>query len=165
MRQLVLVMCLALSATSVSAVHAQPATDRAFTQMVSGVYLLVQKDGYQRLLTLDPDGTVSQVSQQQAVLGFTTGQGAWSRTGEAEITAQIIDFDFNPRDGKPTGSTLIRYVLTLSAVGPSGFQHVAGAFSGKQYPPGQSPLDPGARPVRQFGVEFTGQRVPAPPRR
>jgi hypothetical protein len=158
-------MCLALGATSVSAVHAQPATARAFTRMASGVYLLVQKDGYRRLLTLAPDGTASQVGEQQATLGFTTGHGTWGRTGEAEVTAQIIDFDYDLRDGKSTGSTLIRYVLTLSGVRPGGFQHVAGAFSGKQYPPGQSPLDAGTKPVRQFGVEFTGQRVPAPPRK
>jgi hypothetical protein len=165
MRLLVLALCLVLDVAGATTVHAQQSNDRAFGRMASGVYLLTQKDGYLRLLTIDRDGTASQVSPQQTTVGFTAGQGAWGRSGDAEITAQIIDFDFDLHDGKPAGTTLIRYVLTFSGPDRNGFQRVAGAFAGQQYAVGQNPLDPSAKPIRRFGVEFTGQRVPAPPKK
>ena len=161
MKHLALTFCLALAAAGATTVYGQQSGDRMFDQAASGVYLLTQKDGYLRLLTLRQDGTVSQVSPQQTILGFTAGEGAWHRTGETELTARIVDFDFDPRNGKPTGATLIHYVLTFSDLELSGFQKVAGQYSGKQYALGQNPLDPNAKAIRSFGVEFTGQRVRA----
>lgn len=159
MKHLVLAFCLALAAAGATTVYGQESGDRMFGQAASGVYLLTQKDGYLRLLSLRQDGTVSQVSPQQTTLGFTVGEGAWHRTGETEVTARIIDFDFDPRDGKPTGATLIDYVLSLSDLELSGFKSVAGRYSGKQFALGQNPLDPNAKAIRGFGVAFTGQRV------
>lgn len=161
MKHLAFVLCFALFA-SATMVHAQESSDRMFGRAASGVYLLTQKDGHLRLLNLGRDGTASQVSPQQTTLGFTAGEGAWRRSGETEATVQIIDFDFDPRDGKPTGATLIRYVLNFSDLDLSGFQGVAGTYSGEQYTLGQNPLDPSAKAIRSFGIGFTGQRVRVP---
>jgi len=84
------------------------------------------------------------------------------QTGETEATVRIIDFDFDPRDGKPTGATLIRYVLTFPDLDLSGFQGVAGTYSGEQYAAGQNTLAPSGKAIRSFGVAFKGQRVRVP---
>jgi len=165
MKTLILAICLALGVAGTTAVRGEESSDRMFDRAAVGVYLLTQTDGPLRLLTLDRGGTASQVSPQQTTLGFTAGQGAWGRTGHTEVTARIVDFDFDPLDGKPAGATVIHYVVTLSDLELSGFQRVTGRYAGKQYALGQDPLDPNAKPVRSFGVDFTGRRVRAPVRK
>ncbi len=65
MKHLTLVFCLALGFAGVTTLHAQESNDRAFGRAASGVYLLTQNDGHLRLLTLNRDGTASQISPQQ----------------------------------------------------------------------------------------------------
>ena len=62
------------------------ATDRAAIAF-EGAYLLLQDDGFQRVLSLDRSGNVSQVSDQQSVIGFSEGRGTWQQVGPDSIRA------------------------------------------------------------------------------
>lgn len=73
MKSLKLLLCFALWVVSGGDVTA--AEQRANT--IEGAYLLVENDGYQRILSFDRSGNVSQVSDQQPLIGFTSGQGTW----------------------------------------------------------------------------------------
>ena len=72
-KPIALILCFVLVAMGVTDVRA---TDRVAIA-VEGAYLLIQDDKYQRVLLLDRGGTVSQVSEQEPLIGFTSGQGAW----------------------------------------------------------------------------------------
>ena len=48
---------------------------------VEGTYFLLQEDGFQRVLTFDRGGNISQISDQETLIGFTTSQGAWVQSG------------------------------------------------------------------------------------
>lgn len=159
MKHLALVFCIAMLSFAATNVTGREANDRIFNLSVSGTYLLTQHDGYLRILTLSGDGAAFQLSPQEKLLGFSTGQGAWSRTGEDSVTARIIDFTFDRSDGKPTGVGDVSYELKFSEMGPSGYRRVIGAYAGKEFAYGQNPLAPQKTAVREFGVEFTGERV------
>jgi hypothetical protein len=157
MKRLALILCVTvgtLAAQDVSA--ADP-----FATAIEGPYLLIQDDKFQRLLSFDSGGTVSQVSDQQSLLGFTTGQGAWRSIGADRASARVIDFSYGIEGGKRIGPSVIIYDLTFSELKSGIYQKVRGTISGKVYPAGQDPLDPTTAPVRTFGIGFTGQRVTA----
>jgi len=124
-----------------------------------GAYLLVQHDGYQRIVTLEPGGTVSQVSDQQPLLGFTSGHGAWRSTGRDKVQARVIDFSYELEENAPVGPSLIVYDLAFSDLVSGKYQTVTGQFAGAQYATGQNPLNPTEAPVRTFGIPFKGQRI------
>ena len=128
---------------------------------IEGAYLLIQDDEYQRVLSFDRGGTVSQVSEQQPLMGFTSGQGAWEQTGPETVVARVIDFNFGLDDGKPTGTSLLVYKLTFSDPVAGKFQQITGAYAGKNFAVGQNPLNPAEPPAREFGISFTGQRITA----
>lgn len=165
MKQLSLILCF------VGAVFGANATaSDDFAEAVQGSYLLLQEDGFKRILSFYRGGNVISVSDQQADYGFTSGQGAWKRIGESEVTATVIDFSHSTESGSPLGSSLIVYMLTLSDKEAretedgdrvQEFQSVTGAYSGKQFAFGQNPIAPTERPIREFGIGFTGQRISA----
>jgi len=157
MKQLLSLFCCVIVALSASGVRA--ADDLAIA--IEGSYLLIQDDEYQRVLAFDRGGTVSQVSEQQPLLGFTSGEGAWEQTGPDTVIARVVDFNFSLDDGKPTGTSLIVYTLTLSELVSGKYQQVTGTFAGKNFAVGQNPLNPAEPPAREFGMGFTGQRITA----
>ncbi len=94
-------------------------------------------------------------AHQQAVrFGFSDQQGVWERTGRREVTATVLDFDYDPVDGKPVGVARLRFVVKFR----SSLQEVSGEFSGKLSRLDEDPLDPNV-PLDEFGANFTGRRV------
>lgn len=147
--------CLVLLAMAVAGASEQPEAK------VEGSYLLFQTDGYQRILSFEPSGNVSQVSDQQMIEGFTVGQGTWVQQEPGRVSAKIVDFTFSLEDGKPIGPSLIVFDLTFSDPVSGIFQNVSGAYRGKQFATGQNPLDPDTAASLEFGIDFTGQRISA----
>ncbi len=129
--------------------------------MIAGSYLLHQSDGYFRILTFDADGQVSQVSDQERLLGFSAGQGAWSARGDGQAAAQVVDFAYDRDSGAPSGPNLIVYTLAFGDAADGKYQSVAGSYAGKDWGAQVDPFDAGA-PMREFGIDFTGRRIPAP---
>jgi hypothetical protein len=137
------------------------AADEMAADAFAGAYLLVQHDGYQRIVTLGPGGTVSQVSDQESVLGFTGGRGAWQQTGPDKARARVIDFSYELADNARVGPSLIVYDLAFSDLVGGKYQKVSGRFAGKQFTTGQNPLTPSEPPIRTYGIAFQGQRITA----
>ena len=157
MRRLAKVLGVVLAVLAGGPVHA---SDR-FAISVEGAYLLLQEDAYQRVLSLDRGGTVSQVSNQQPFVGFTSGRGAWKQVGPNRVVAKLVDFNFDLENGKPVGTSVIVYDLTFSESKDGLYQRVSGTYSGEVYANGQNPLDPTEPAVRTFGVGFAGKRIVA----
>ncbi len=132
-----------------------------FDRQVAGTYFLrlVARDDPNatsaRLVTLTADGNVISVDALAAKFGFTNELGAWKRTGRREVTSRVLDFDFDPVGGEPTGVTRIRLIMTFS----SNFTEVRGGFFGETFAFDQNPLNPTEPPIRTFAVVFEGQRV------
>jgi hypothetical protein len=158
MKHLTFAFCLIVCVLSAS----QAKADEELARAAEGTYFLIQEDGFQRLLQLNGNGNASQASNQQMVLGFTSGLGTWKRIGHKAITARIIDFDFDLSDGLPSGATRVTYVITFSDVVHGKFQAAKGFLVGETFGPDQNPLDPTERPTFRFRIGFTGQRVPPP---
>ncbi len=155
MKQLASTFCFILAVMSAGDVEA---TDRSAIA-IEGAYLLIQDDKFQRVLSLDRSGNVFQVSNQQPLIGFTSGQGVWEQTGPNRVTARIIDFDYELEGGKPIGPALIVYDLTFTESVSGKYQKVSGSFSGEVFGIGQNALNPTEPPIRTFGIGFKGQRV------
>lgn len=157
MKTIASILCVVVVALTAAAAGA---TDR-LAIAVEGSYLLLQDDNYQRILTFDRGGNVSQVSDQQPLLGFTVGQGAWEQTGPDSVTAKVVDFAYDPKDGHLIGPSVIVYSLTFGDQASGAYQTVTGSYAGEQYAEGQNPLDPTDPPISTFGIEFKGQRITA----
>ena len=136
------------------------ATDES-ALLYEGSYLVTQDDKYQRVITLDRSGTVSQIANLESVIGFTAGQGAWMETGTGTVKAQVIDFAFNKTDGSPIGPARIVYEFSFSEEAAGKYQVVTGSLSGQQFQTGENPLDKTAKPIGTFEVGFNGQRINA----
>ena len=132
-----------------------------FAVAIEGPYFLTQSDNYQRVLSFDSGGAVAQVSDQQALIGFTGGQGAWTQVGADHATARVVDFSYARDGGKPIGPSIIVYDLKFSDLKGGKYGKVSGSLSGKEYAEGQDPLHPTAPPIRTFHIGFTGERIAA----
>jgi hypothetical protein len=141
------------------AVAAQPADRSAIA--IEGAYLLVQDDGFERIISFERGGNATHVSNQQSLIGFTTGKGAWKEIGPGRVRARVIDFNFNQANGEPMGSAVIIYELTFTGLKDGRYQSVGGSLTGEQYTAGQNPLSPTEAPARKFGIGFKGQRITA----
>ncbi len=159
MRLLCLALSLGLAVLISSAASASELDDHAFAKAVEGTYILFEKDGFQRVLSLSRGGNVSQVSDQEKSYGYTTGLGAWTRTGAHQIRARVIDFEFDLDKGTPTGVARIDFVITLSKIVSTHYQAVSGTFVVQSYATGQNPLSPSEAPMRAYDDAFTGSRV------
>ena len=135
------------------------AADEMGADAFAGAYLLVQHDGYQRIVTLGSDGIVTQVSDQEPVLGFTGGRGAWQQTGPDKARARVIDFSYELADNARVGPSLIVYDLDFADPVDGKYQKVSGRFAGKQFAVGQNPLTPSEPPIGTYGIAFQGQRI------
>ncbi|MGE5146864.1 MAG: hypothetical protein ACM3N5_08950 [Candidatus Eiseniibacteriota bacterium] len=132
-----------------------------FATAIEGPYLLIQNDNYQRVLSFDSGGAVAQVSDQQALIGFTGGQGAWTQIGADHVTARVIDFSEARDGGKAAGPSLTVYDLKFSGLSGGKYGKVTGSLSGKVYTKGQDPLHPTAPPIRTYSIGFKGERITA----
>lgn len=157
MRRIAVLACLLLALVRTGDVWADEGAAAAF----EGAYLLIQDDHYQRIVSLDRAGTISQVSDQELLIGFTGGQGAWRQTGSDSVRARVIDFTYEIEGGKPVGPSVIVYELTFSDLVSGKYQKVSGTLAGEQFAVGQDPLNPAEAPVRTFGIPFKGQRITA----
>jgi hypothetical protein len=128
---------------------------------VEGSYVLYQQDGNQRALSFDRSGNVTQASDLETVVGFTSGVGAWEQTGPDSVTARIVDFTFDIDTGKPMGPAIVEYDLTFGDLVQGKYQTVTGSISGGQYDVGQDPLAPTKAPYRDFRYTFEGKRINA----
>jgi hypothetical protein len=126
---------------------------------VEGTYLPLQSDKYQRVLSFDRGGNVAQISDQQTLIGFTEGRGAWKQIGPGKIQARVIDFSFDLKSGKRIGPSLIVYDLTFTDLESGHYQKISGSYSGKVFPLGENPLAPEKPAIQSFGIEFKGERV------
>ncbi|MCP4317907.1 MAG: hypothetical protein GY789_18270 [Hyphomicrobiales bacterium] len=126
---------------------------------IDGAYLLQQSDERQRVLSFERGGTVSQISDQQNAVGFTSGLGTWTKTGQGSARASIVDFNHpnNAADGH--GASMIVYDLTFSDPVDGKYQNVTGYFSGQAFDAGQNPLSSHEPHVRSFGTRFEGARI------
>ena len=154
-KRLTPMLCLLFATTC--AVSVQAADEQAIA--IEGTYLLLQDDKYQRVLSFDRGGNVSQISDQQTLVGFTVGRGAWEQTGPNTVRARVIDFAFDPKSGARLGPSLIVYDLTFANPESGRFQSVRGSYSGKVFAVGENPLEPAKAPIQSFGIGFNGQRV------
>jgi len=157
MKRMAVLACLVLALVRTGEVAADDSAASAF----EGAYLLIQDDKFQRVLSLDRAGTISQVSDQEPLLQFTAGLGAWRQTGPESVRARVVDFSYEGDGGEPMGSALIIYDLTFSNFAAGKYQKVSGIYAGEQFAPGQNPLNPSEPPIRTFGTAFKGQRITA----
>lgn len=155
MKQLTLVLCFLCAVIYTGSVQA--AEQQAMA--IEGTYLLHQNDKYQRLLSFDRGGNVIQISDQQTLIGFTEGLGAWKQIGPNKIQARVIDFSFDPKSGKRIGPSLIVYNFTFTDLESRHYQKVSGSFSGKVFPLGENPLSPEKPATQSFGIGFKGERI------
>lgn len=147
----------AVMATTLAAAPAALAANNDSTA-IQGTYLLVQPNESQRILALNPGGSVNLVSQGQQVRGYTSGLGSWKMTGPDTARAAIIDFN-DPETTGGNGASQIVYDLTFSDETDGQFQTVTGQFSGQAYIKGQNPLAGDIEPARKFGNRFDGMRI------
>ena len=157
MKRFALLVCLMLALVRAGDVAAEDDAALAF----AGACLLLQDDKFQRILSLDRAGTITQVSDQEPLIGFTAGLGAWQQTGPDSVRARVIDFSYEVDGGKPSGPALIIYDLTFSDLADGKYQMVSGLYAGEQFAVGQDPLNPSEPPIRSFGIAFKGQRITA----
>lgn len=155
MTRIALVLCLVLGMLGTG----EALADGTFARRVEGAYFAIQQDGLQRVLSLDRGGNISVTAQEQSIFGFTAGEGAWQRTGPNEATATVIDFDFDPTDGAPTGATRTVLVITFSKLESGQFQELFVDTNGAAFAPGVNPLHPEEPPTDIFAGILTGERI------
>lgn len=126
---------------------------------IAGTYLIKfdredEDPTFLRIVTLTSDGSWFSVDAHGHMFGFTTQQGAWKRTERREITAKVLDFNYNPFTGEPTGVSRLHFVMTFT----SDFQEVSEEFSGEEFKLDEDLFDP-EDVQRTFEATFEGQRV------
>ena len=117
MTRFLAIICLGLAFAAPSQLTASDQSAIA----VEGVYFLNLNNGTKRMLTLDRGGNASHVSNLEAQIGFTSGQGAWQQNGASGARVKIVDFDFDRQSGAPSGAAVTLYELTFSDVGAGRF--------------------------------------------
>ena len=162
MKKLGLALFIVASVLASTAAPASEPGEDAFTNAVEGTYILLQKDGFQRALSLFRGGIVAQVSEQEKLFSYTSGLGSWKRTGDNRVRARIIDFEYDPDKGTPTGVALVDFEITFSKEASSQYQALSGTLSVRSYATGQNPLSPSEAPTRTYNAAFTGSRVATP---
>jgi hypothetical protein len=162
MRTFHLAVILVAGALASSAAPASELDDDAFAKALEGTYILFEKDGFQRVLSFSRGGNVTQVSNQEKSIGYTSGLGTWKRTGADHIRARVIDFEFDLDEGAPTGVAVVDFDITLSKEALAQYQALSGRYSVRSYATGQDPLSPSEAPRRTHNEAFTGSRVAVP---
>ena len=137
-----------------------------FGREIAGVYVVSRppEEGPSRLLTLSADGVLSSIQSIQfsggaTGAGFSNQQGVWQRTGEETVNAQVLNIAYDIATGAFAGMAVATYQLTFLEER----QRVQGTVTGKIYPVGVDPLNPGsAAPIAEFTDTFEAERVRVP---
>ena len=123
---------------------------------VAGTYFItIEPDGGSSIVTLTSDGNWLSTNSQQFTIAFGDQQGAWQKTGQREITAKVLDFNFSLPDGVQNGVTRSRWVVTFD----SDFKKLEGTVEVEIFAPDQNPLHPTEPPFIKLSSTFEGQRV------
>lgn len=138
MKNLAVSLCVALAIFGVS----EAIADDTRANTIEGAYLLLQDDGYQRILSFDVSGNVMPVSDQQPLIGFSSGQGTWKYVVDNKVVAKVIDFTFTPVKNKPTGPASIVYRITFSEPADGKYHKIEGNYVGENFDVDQNPLAP-----------------------
>ncbi|WP_414586580.1 hypothetical protein [Scytonema sp. PCC 10023] len=94
-------------------------------------------------------------------LSFTDEPGVWKRTGEREITARCISFDYLPpsnanKSGQVVATADYTYIIAFNA----DFNQLSSTYTGVGYPPDVNPLAPfDAKPLFTSSGSYQGQRI------
>lgn len=150
-------LCVCLLAVSLTGGSAF--AEEVSSQAMEGSYLLLEDNGYQRVISLGPGGIARQVSAEQTVVGFTAGQGAWKATGTDSAKVRIVDFTYNTGDGKPIGPSVAVFELRFADQKDGLFQRLSGLLDGAQHATGQNVLSSDVQPLRTYRTRFSGQRI------
>jgi hypothetical protein len=137
-----------------------------FGRKIAGVYVVSRppEAGPSRLLTLSADGVLSSIQSTQfsggaGGGGFSNQQGVWRRTGDETVSAQVLNIAYDIATGAFAGMAVATYTLTFLEER----QRVQGTVSGKIYPVGVDPLNPGSvDPIVEFEDTFEATRVRVP---
>ena len=150
------------AAISKAAAESLPADPGNVGKRMAGTYLLkesVEGDGrvLLRLITVMRDGSWISCHghQHSKEFAFTNQQGVWQATGPREITAKVIDFNYNPNGGELTAVSRIGFVMQMS----EDYREVRGEMFGERYHLNQDPLNPNEVCYATFGNTFAGRRV------
>ncbi|MEM6460695.1 MAG: hypothetical protein AAF724_02125 [Pseudomonadota bacterium] len=155
------VMALALAASPAALAAQSQSASQNQSNVIGGAYILLQKDDRQRVLSLESGGTVTQVSDLENETGFTSGLGAWTRTGADSARASVVDFNHETDGNNGPGASKIVYDLTFSDPVDGIYQTVTGYYAGQAFQSGQNPLSNEEPHVRSFGTRFEGKRIVA----
>jgi hypothetical protein len=131
-------------------------SEASLEKKVAGTYFItIEPDGGSQIVTLTSDGNWLSTNSQQFSFAFGDQQGAWQKTGMREITANVLDFNFNLSDGVQTGVTRSRWVVEFD----SDFEALEGTVEVEIFAPDQNPLHPTEPPFFTLSSTFEGQRV------
>ncbi len=168
MRLAVLMVAVAWALAPLPHAKAQVSTSSPskFGRDIAGVYVvsLPPEKGTSRLLTLSADGILSSIQSIQfsggaGGLPFSNQQGVWQRTGNNTVEARVLDIDYDRATGAFKGMAVATYELTFL----NDRQLVQGTETGKIYPVGVDPLNPGnVDPIGEFTDTFEAERVNVP---
>lgn len=110
----------------------------------AGTFFVSEGTSIWRIITLTADGNWFSIASNQTSIGlnpdmgYTDQQGVWKRTGNREITAQVLNFGFSPANDSHVGNSVAHYEVTFSR----DFNSLTGQYDGRVYPEDQNPLDP-----------------------
>ncbi|MCP3995462.1 MAG: hypothetical protein GY722_10410 [bacterium] len=144
-----------------------------FGKRASGVYFArgqASPVSYFLILTVHQEGLLGASAQVQGTThtgtAFTGEQGTWERTGDREIGARLLRFNFLPPgspDGSPAGALHSNAVADLELEFAEDFLSISGTFTITAYPPDVDPLAPDAEPLGPPNiVSLAGLRLTIP---
>ena len=134
-------------------VQADPS--QALPKAAGTYFITIEPDGGSSIVTLTSDGNWLSTNSQQFTIAFGDQQGAWQKTGQRELTAKVLDFNFSLPDGVQNGVTRSRWVVTCD----SDFKKLEGTVEVEIFAPNQNPLHPTEPPFFTDSSTFEGQRV------
>lgn len=136
--------------------HEAEADGKFFNKPFVGTYLIEEKSGHWDIWTLSEEGNFFGTNSGQLKESFNDQQGAWKKTGDREISATMLNFDFD------SGGTLISIaradvIMTFD----NKFQTVAGSYVLRYFEVGtdEDPLYPETDTEDPLMTTFTGRRV------
>ena len=142
--------------------QSQHGRDGNLAKRLAGTYFLweqVDHDDqiYFRLVTLMADGTwvSSHAYQHSRDFGFTIQQGVWEAIGPHAVSARVLDFNYNPVSGDPTGISKMGFIMQWR----EDYREVHGNMYGERYRLDQNPLDADEVSKDNFYNSFTGRRL------
>jgi hypothetical protein len=131
------------------------ASGNFFAKSFAGTFFIEEEGGeYFDIWTLTEDGNFFGTNSAQLEESFNDQQGVWKKTGHREVTATILNFDFDS-DGSLIAVARADIVMDFS----KRFQTVEGSYALRYFEGGEDPLCPETDTGDPLTIEFTGRRV------